>query len=224
MNDQPSSRQQRLIREAETANAEAWSQWTSDINQRLAEVEVRLIALIGDRSGQVPGVGDPALFGVIAEFVDGERQDRAAAISKIVDALEERLAAEVSTLDERLSERLDSKVFDLGAVRQFRNKIQKLATDLQNDVAENTKIVDARLEALGDQLGALSKRRDIAELSARLGRIERALPPPRPPSIIGWKTEGYEVTPIMSDTSTAPKLDLFPILEMLARDLADTRR
>ena len=216
---------ERVNAEAAAASAQAWSHWAEDIGERFAVVEAQLLALIGDPTGKRAIDCEPALYAVVDGAIRAERSARAESFAKITNALTARLEAEIAVLDERLSEKLDSKVFDLSSIRQFRTKIAKLATDLQNDVVENMKIADARIEALADQIAALNKKRDVHALAARLAVLERGLPKPAV-TIKSWRldVEGYQAIPTMSDGKEAAPLDLHPLFQRYTDEMEDTRR
>src|SRR5271166_3032974 len=90
-----SEREQRLAARAEQANADSWARWTSDIGQRLAQLEARFGHWFGANGDGACAAG---LVKMMAEIIDRvateERAERAAALGELADSWSERLAAE----------------------------------------------------------------------------------------------------------------------------------
>jgi hypothetical protein len=169
MNDQAFlSRAEKVKAEAEQATGEWWGRWANSVLARLARLECRVTALLGDDdTGEIGGNEEAALPALLRDLSDGERRERAESIGKLADAWTERLSAEISTLDERLSEKLDSKIFDAASIRQFKSDVSEAGCALRADIEKLFDGLSARFAELERRIDASDARRRVDRQALR---------------------------------------------------------
>jgi hypothetical protein len=205
---------ERCQMQAQRKAAEGWSRWAQEVGDRLVAVERRTFMYLGHPANP----SDSVLAMVIGEEQQAAEEKLAAAI----EALRKEQAIELALCRDEILSRLDRKIF--GATLDYDPEaVRRAIFEARTEIKERAASLDAKLSEMAERHKAAERhRRDQLVRVVRLEAVLKGLPPP-PIVIREWKIEEYQITPIMSDGSVGPTLDIYPVLRQLADDLTSTR-